>query len=88
MPDGAPITAAVRSEAIDLLPAGEEGIPSVVKEKRFSAGMLRIALVTAAGEEITASRHGIDYAVAPGDAVSVSFAPEKAVLVEAEDERP
>ncbi len=86
--DGSPITVAVRSEAIDLLPPGEEGIPAVVKEKSFSAGMLRIALQTAEGEEVIASRHGIDYHVAPGDAVAVSFAPEKAVIVEAEDEKP
>ena len=86
--DGAPLTAAVRSEVIDLLPTGEAGIPALVKEKSFSAGMLRIALQTGNGEEIIASRHGIDAAVAPGDSVVIRFSPEAAAIVEAEDEKP
>ena len=86
--DGAPLTAAVRSEVIDLLPTGEAGIPALVKEKSFSAGMLRIALQTENGEEIIASRHGIDAAVAPGDSVVIRFSPEAAAIVEAEDEKP
>lgn len=84
---GTPVTAAVRSEYLDILPAGSDGIPAVVKEKSFSAGMLRIALETAKGEELVASRHGIDYNVTPGEAVTVSFAKEHAVMVEAEDEK-
>ena len=86
--DGSLITAAVRSEYIDLLPAGGEGIAAEVKEKSFSAGMLRIALKTGTGEEIIASRHGIDYHVVPGEAVTIGFAREHAVLVEAENEKP
>ena len=86
--EGEPITVAVRSEEIDLLPAGSAGIPATVKEKSFSAGMLRIALSTKAEEEIVASRHGIDYNVTPGEAVTIRFARERAVLVEAEDEKP
>ena len=86
--DGTPLTAAVRSEVIDLLPTGEAGIPALVKEKSFSAGMLRIALQTGNGEEIIASRHGIDAAVAPGDSVVIRFSPEAAAIVEAEDEKP
>lgn len=86
--EGAPVTAAVRSEYIDFLPDGAEGIRATVKEKSFSAGMLRIALVTAAGDEVTASRHGIDFDLSPGDQVVFSFSREHAVLVEAEDETP
>ena len=67
---------------------GEAGIPALVKEKSFSAGMLRIALQTENGEEIIASRHGIDAAVAPGDSVVIRFSPEAAAIVEAEDEKP
>lgn len=85
---GALLTVAVRSESIDLLPPEEAGIPATVKEKSFSAGMLRIALQAAEGEEIVASRHGIDYALSPGDHVTLSFLPEHAVIVEAEDEKP
>ena len=86
--EGTPVTAAVRSEYIELLPPGSEGIPATVKEKSFAAGMLRIALETADGEEVIASRHGIDYEVTPGDAVTIGFSRRHAVLVEAEDEKP
>ena len=52
----------------------------------FSAGMLRIALETSAGDEIIASRHGIDSDLAPGDDVLFSFPAQRAVIVEAADE--
>ena len=84
--EGAPLTAAVRSEYIDFLPPGSEGIRAVVKEKSFSAGMLRIALVTEPGDEIVASRHGIDFDLSPGEAVTFSFTREHAAAVEAGDE--
>ncbi len=84
--DGADLSVAVRSEYIDFLPEGAEGIPAVVKEKSFSAGMLRIALETETGDEVIASRHGIDYALHPGDSVVFSFARDHAVPVEANDE--
>ena len=84
--EGAPIAVAVRSEYVDFLEAGEEGIPAVVKEKSFSAGMLRIALTLDNGDEIVASRHGIDFSLAPGDRVAFSFAKEHAVIVEDKDE--
>ena len=84
--DGEDITAAVRSEYIDFLTDGAEGIRAKVKEKSFSAGMLRIALETAVGDEIIASRHGIDSDLLPGAEVTFSFSGDRAVTVEAEDE--
>ena len=83
--EGDPILAAVRSEYIEFLPEGTGGIHAVVREKSFSAGMLRIALETELGNEVIASRHGIDSDLAAGDAVCFSFSREHAVLVEAED---
>ena len=83
--EGESLTAAVRSEYIDFLPPGSEGIGAVVKEKSFSAGMLRIALETETGDEIVASRHGIDFDLAPGERVLFSFDGEHAVTVEAAD---
>ena len=80
-----PLHVAVRSEYIDFLPAGAAGFPATVKEKSFAAGMLRLALAMPDGAEIVASRHGIDYDLSPGDAVVFGFAPEHAVVVEAED---
>lgn len=85
--DAADLSVAVRSEYIDFLQEGAEGIPAVVKEKSFSAGMLRIALETETGDEIIASRHGIDYALHPGDRVVFSFTGDHAVPVEANDEK-
>ena len=84
--DGEDLSVAVRSEYIEFLPEGTEGIPAIVKEKSFSAGMLRIALETEIGDEVIASRHGIDYALHPGDHVVFSFARNHAVPVEAKDE--
>ncbi len=83
--DGGELTVAVRSECIDFVPE-EKGIPASVTEKSFSAGMLRIALKTDRGDELIASRHGIDYDLSPGERVFLSFAREHAVSVEAEDE--
>lgn len=85
--DGAPLTVAVRSEYIEFLPADGDGIPALVKEKSFAAGMLRIALETAAGDEVIASRHGIDSALRPGEHIRFSFAGEHAVCVEDADEK-
>ena len=86
MESGAPLTVAVRSEYIEFEPDSVEGIPAVVKEKRFAAGMLRVALVTPDGQEIVASRHGINIDLDPGDPVRFSFHREHAVVVEDEDE--
>ena len=84
---GEELTVAVRSEYIDFASEGETGIPAVVREKSFAAGMLRITLETGAGEEVVASRHGIDSDLSPGDGVRFRFTREHALCVEAEDER-
>ena len=81
--EGERITAAVRSEQIQFTDG--EGIKCTVKEKSFAAGMLRIALETKTGKEIVARRHGIDYQLNAGDNVTISWAPDAAVLVEGED---
>ena len=47
--------------------------------------MLRIALETAAGDELVASRHGIDFDLRPGESIRFSFARDHAVCVEDED---
>ncbi len=83
---GAPLAVAVRSEYIEFSQDGEGGVPAVVKEKSFAAGMLRISLKTEAGDEIVASRHGINFDMAPGDRVRFFFRPEHACIVEDKDE--
>ncbi|MCR5089534.1 MAG: ABC transporter ATP-binding protein [Oscillospiraceae bacterium] len=84
--EGGELTVAVRSEYVDFVAEDEKGIPATVTEKSFSAGMLRIALKTDRGDELIASRHGIDYNLSPGERVCLSFAREHAVSVEAADE--
>ncbi|MDR1642544.1 MAG: ABC transporter ATP-binding protein [Clostridiales bacterium] len=58
------------------------GFPGTISDKRFAGGMLRIvAKMDGTGIEITASRHGIDSPLAPGDRVLVRWSPESAVRV-------
>jgi spermidine/putrescine transport system ATP-binding protein len=83
---GTPVTAAIRSEHIELvpIPAGEspaDGLAAQVTDKLFAGGQLRITAVLRGGGEITASRHGIDSPLCAGDAVEVRWAPAHAALV-------
>lgn len=73
----------VRSEQIELMPPEtKEGLVAMVREKSFSGGMLRISLKLGEhGEELIASRHGIDSDLSPGDSVRVFFPPASGVLV-------
>lgn len=82
---GERISYAVRSENVQILEKEGEGIPTVVKEKSFVGGMLRIVLVTSSGAEVVASRHGINSAVLPGQKVRLSWARDMAVQVEEDD---
>ena len=78
------VTVAVRSEQVQFEPlrAGGEGVRAVVKEKSFAGGMLRIAFALGDGEEVVASRHGIDLDLHPGERVALSWDPAAAVVVE------
>jgi spermidine/putrescine transport system ATP-binding protein len=84
---GQDVTVAVRREYIDLAPAAQSGagFAAVVREKRFAGGVLQIIATLADGSEIVASRHGIDSELKAGDSVSVTWKPENAVLVDAEE---
>jgi len=82
---GDPAAVAVRSEHLVLMSAeaaGSEGLKACVKEKSFTAGMLRITLSLSDGAELIASRHGINSSLEPGDRVSVAWGPENAVMVD------
>jgi spermidine/putrescine transport system ATP-binding protein len=95
---GAPVTAAVRTEHIDLIPEAEaksgEGLRAVIRDMSFAGGQLRITVVlrnsegaAKGGQEIIASRHGIDSPLDTGDLVRVTWAaPEYAVLVDLEEQ--
>ena len=84
--EGDALTVAVRSEYIDFVSGDGAGIPALVKEKSFSAGMLRITLETERGDEIIASRHGIDFNLHPGETLRFAFSQDHAVCVEDTDE--
>jgi spermidine/putrescine transport system ATP-binding protein len=97
---GSPVTVAVRTEHIDLIPeAGAkpgEGLKAVIRDMSFAGGQLRITVVlrtpeherNGAPQEIVASRHGIDSPVDVGDAVRVNWAaPEHAVPVDLEEQQ-
>ena len=81
---GDSVTLAVRSEHVEFCTEG--GLPATVKEKTFAGGMLRIALALENGDELVASRHGIDIALSAGDGVRVTWAAQNAVPVDTHQE--
>ena len=85
IPEGSEITAAVRSEYILIEDDSKNGIHCTVKEKTFSAGMLRISVETSLGQEIIISRHGIDSHINTGDSIVIGWEKERVVLVDLED---
>ncbi|MDR3336419.1 MAG: ABC transporter ATP-binding protein [Treponema sp.] len=96
---GVSVTAAVRTERIDLIPPADakpgEGLNGVIQDMGFAGGQLRITVILQdngkdppgkEGQEIIASRHGIDSPLDVGDPVRVTWAsPEHAVLVDLEE---
>lgn len=58
------------------------GLTAKVTEKTFAGGQLRVVLKTTEGQEIIASRYGIDTNVNVGETVRCSFNPSDAVLVD------
>lgn len=82
------VTMAVRSENIELMPAEEKiGLKAEIIEKTFAGGMLRMTMKLQSGEEIIASRHGLDAGYEAGDYVTCSWKPENAILVDWEEQR-
>jgi spermidine/putrescine transport system ATP-binding protein len=85
---GEPVTVAVRSEYVNMEPAGGGTaalcLRARVSEKSFAGGQLRITARFPDGGEITASRHGIDSPLQIGQDVGVTWSsPSHAVLVDA-----
>lgn len=58
------------------------GLTAEVVEKTFAGGQLRVVLKTTEGQEIIASRYGIDTNVNVGEMVCCCFNPSDAVLVD------
>ena len=80
--EGSRITFAVRSENIQVETDPKQGIPATVTEKSFAGGQLRMVLKTTEGQEIIASRYGIDASVKVGEKVFFHFKSSDAVLVD------
>lgn len=58
------------------------GLIAEVVEKTFAGGQLRVVLKTSEGQEIVASRYGIDTNVSVGEKVRCCFLPTDAALVD------
>ena len=80
--EGDTVTFAVRSENIQVGTDPKKGIPATVTEKSFAGGQLRMVLKTVEGQEIIASRYGIDAGVRVGEKVFFHFKSSDAVLVD------
>lgn len=83
---GQTATFAIRTEQVSLAKYTEmeNGLVGTVKEKSFVGGMLRITVLLSNGEELIASRHGLDSELLEGDRILASWAPNQAVLVDLE----
>lgn len=89
---GETVTIAVRSENIRFEESVNNiqgnstgnihGLTAKVTEKTFAGGQLRVVLKTTDGQEIIASRYGIDTNVNVGETVRCCFNPSDAVLVD------
>lgn len=77
-------TLAVRSDKILMGEEGEFAYPAVVVEKSFAGGLLRVALRLENGQEIIASRHGIDSEAAEGSRISIGWLKENGIEVDRE----
>lgn len=80
--DGRAVTLAVRSENILINEPDNCPYTATVLEKSFAGGMLRVVLRLPSGEEIVASRHGINIKTEVGETVHTGWNPEHAVEVE------
>ncbi|MDR2630438.1 MAG: ABC transporter ATP-binding protein [Spirochaetaceae bacterium] len=86
--EGQGIAVAVRSEYIEMRPVeepspgGAGGLEARITGKSFAGGQLRITAALRGGEEVTASRHGIDSHLEIGQGVRVEWPPDRAVLVD------
>ena len=87
------VLAAIKPENVEILPAdrgtqgthdaqgGHGGLAARLVSRSFAGGQIRLTAVLESGEEITASRQGIDSSLETGARVLVRWPPESAVAV-------
>jgi spermidine/putrescine transport system ATP-binding protein len=81
IPIGQELTVAVRTEYLELTPVSIDrpasgdraGLAARVTGKSFAGGQLRITAVLGNGEELVASRHGIDSPLRAGEDVRITW---------------
>lgn len=74
------VTVALRGE--NILLEENADLHATVKEKNFAAGQLRVLLTLPNGDEVTASRFGMNADIQPGQQICWRFEPKDAVLVD------
>lgn len=74
-------TYAIRSENVLLGHEPECRLDAIVEEKSFAGGQLRITFRLSDGQQIVASRYGIDYDIATGASRKIGWAASDAVEV-------
>ncbi|MDD5934525.1 MAG: ABC transporter ATP-binding protein [Clostridiales bacterium] len=77
---------AVRREHIEI-PGGRMSLQAEIIEKSFAGGMLRMVFRLSDGQEIVASRQGINYHLEVGDTTTIGFSEACVVIVEDEENR-
>ena len=82
--DGESIRFALREEHVRVSPLGGEGIPAVLDQKYFRAGMQRLVFRTHDGTMLTASVPSDGGMIEPGSTVTVSFDGSKAAVLDEE----
>ncbi|MDR2192275.1 MAG: ABC transporter ATP-binding protein [Endomicrobium sp.] len=79
------IAVAVKSENVHIVPCSQNSSKEVligeISSKTFTGGLLRISAVLPDGNEITASRHGIDFPLSIGETVAIYWDYKKALQV-------
>ena len=86
MKAGEKVKLAVRRENLQVCTEGENGLEAVVTDKSFQGGQLHVALQLKTGEELVASRYGMDARIVPGQKVHAVWKPEHAVPVDGKQE--
>lgn len=86
MKAGEKVKLAVRRENLQVCTEGENGLEAVVTDKSFQGGQLHVALQLKTGEELVASRYGMDARIVPGQKVRAVWKPEHAVPVDGKQE--
>jgi spermidine/putrescine transport system ATP-binding protein len=79
------IAVAVRSENVNIVPCSQNDNKEVligeISSKTFTGGLLRISAILPDGNEITASKHGIDSPLSIGETVAIYWDYKKALTV-------